>query len=198
MSYSARASELDELSREVKMSAREYFASSHMETLFPQLFEALWHYTLPCFPDSHAGRALLRRCSIGDEEIPCKNIFSRVPTDSGPGHNLYFDVTLFRHVLCHQHRRCVQKHNICWLGVHFAKWFVGKEIESFCLCGSPGWLETDPWPALQRGVFWDDDRHRQRLQHLHRQLHGISGKTPPSSRYMFSLNHDIVSKSETK
>ena len=113
MSYSARASELDELSREVKRSAREYFASSDMENLFPQLFEALWHYTLPCFPDAHAGRALLQRCSIGDEEIPCRNIFSRVPTDSGPGHNLYFDVTLFRHVLCHQHRRSVQKHNIC-------------------------------------------------------------------------------------
>ena len=64
-------------------TSREYFNRVNMELLYPELFRALWHYTLPCFPHPGVEHAMLRSCTIGQENVPCEKIFRRVPTDSG-------------------------------------------------------------------------------------------------------------------
>ena len=64
-------------------SSREYFSRVNMELLYPELFRALWHYTLPCFPQPGVEHAMLRSCTVGQENIPCEQMFRRVPTDSG-------------------------------------------------------------------------------------------------------------------
>ena len=82
-------------------TSREYFKRANMELLFPELFRALMHYTLPCFPQWGVEHTMLRSCSIGRENVPCEQIFRRVPTDSGllPGF-LSFHVFPHRNVLC--------------------------------------------------------------------------------------------------
>ena len=78
-----KESELKQLVGEMMNTSRKYFRSVNMELLYPELFRALWHYTLPCFPEAGVEEAMLRSCAVGQENIPCQEIFRRVPTDSG-------------------------------------------------------------------------------------------------------------------
>ena len=78
-----KESELKQLVGEMMNTSRKYFRSVNMELLYPELFRALWHYTLPCFPEPGVEEAMLRSCAVGQENIPCQEIFRRVPTDSG-------------------------------------------------------------------------------------------------------------------
>ena len=78
-----RSAEMEKISKTMKETAKNYFSSANMSSLYPELFRTLWEYTLPCLPEPGIERAMLRSCSIGDQEIPCGKIFRRVPTDSG-------------------------------------------------------------------------------------------------------------------
>ena len=78
-----RASEVKHIVDAMMNTSREYFNRVNMELLYPELFRALWHYTLPCFPHPGVEHAMLRSCTIGQENVPCEKIFRRVPTDSG-------------------------------------------------------------------------------------------------------------------
>ena len=78
-----RSSELENISSTMMETAKKYFATSDMSRLYPELFRTLWSYTLPCFPEPGIERAMLRSCSVGGLEIPCSDVFKRVPTDSG-------------------------------------------------------------------------------------------------------------------
>ena len=78
-----RSSEMENISSTMMETAKKYFATSDMSRLYPELFRTLWEYTLPCLPEPGIERAMLRSCSVGDQEIPCGDIFKRVPTDSG-------------------------------------------------------------------------------------------------------------------
>ena len=78
-----RSSEIKKISSTMMETAKKYFANSDMSRLYPELFRTLWEYTLPCFPEPGIERAMLRSCSVGGLEIPCGDIFKRVPTDSG-------------------------------------------------------------------------------------------------------------------
>ena len=102
-------------------TSREYFNRANMELLYPELFRALWHYTLPCFPQPGVEHAMLRSCTIGQENVPCEQIFRRVPTDSGllpkslslhgfSGANLCF--FLHRNVLCPELRGHIQGNTV--------------------------------------------------------------------------------------
>ena len=96
-----KASEVKHIVDAMMNTSREYFNRVNMELLFPELFRALWHYTLPCFPQSGVEHAILRSCTIGQENVPCEQIFRRLPTDSGlPPGFISFHVFPHRNVLC--------------------------------------------------------------------------------------------------
>ena len=95
-----KESELKQLVGEMMNTSRKYFRSVNMELLYPELFRALWHYTLPCFPEPGVEEAMLRSCAVGQETIPCQAIFRRVPTDSGKSFHFLLDKFLQRDVLC--------------------------------------------------------------------------------------------------
>ena len=78
-----KASEVKQIVDAMMNTSREYFNSANMELLYPELFQALWHYTLPCFSQPGVEHAMLRSCTIGQENVPCEQIFKRLPTDSG-------------------------------------------------------------------------------------------------------------------
>ena len=78
-----RSSELKNISATMMKTAKKYFRTSDMSSLYPELLRTLWDYTLPCFPEPGMEQAMLRRCTLGGLEIPCNDIFKRVPTDSG-------------------------------------------------------------------------------------------------------------------
>ena len=78
-----RSSEMEKISSTMMETATNYFATSDMSRLYPELFRTLWEYTLPCLPEPGIERAMLRSCSVGGIEIPCGDIFKKVPTDSG-------------------------------------------------------------------------------------------------------------------
>ena len=78
-----RSSELKNISLTMVETAKKYFRTSDMTSLYPELLRTLWEYTLPCFPEPGMEQAMLRRCKLGGADIPCSDIFKRVPTDSG-------------------------------------------------------------------------------------------------------------------
>ena len=78
-----KASEVKHIVDTMMNTSREYFKRADMELLYPELFRALWHYTLPCFPQPGVEHAMLRSCTIGQQNVPCERIFRRLPTDSG-------------------------------------------------------------------------------------------------------------------
>ena len=65
------------------MSSR-YFTKSRIDSVFPELFSLLWHSSLPCGPNSPAAEeSLLRSCQFAGQTVPCSDLFTKVPTDSG-------------------------------------------------------------------------------------------------------------------
>ena len=78
-----RAPEIDIITSKMSSAAKSYFESVDMTRLYPELFRLLWQSTLPCFPSQDVEDSMLRSCRLGDLEVPCEKIFTRVATDSG-------------------------------------------------------------------------------------------------------------------
>ena len=69
----------DNIIRIKQSLAKEYFSSSDMVTLYPELFRVLWESTLPCFGEN----SMLLSCEVAGSLVNCSDIFKRVPTDRG-------------------------------------------------------------------------------------------------------------------
>ena len=78
-----RKSELENISNSIKTMSRNFFSKSSMDELYPELFRVLWESSLPCLPAPGAGGAMLQACSLAGIPLPCGDIFTRIPTDSG-------------------------------------------------------------------------------------------------------------------
>ena len=104
-----RSSEKENIINLMKKRAEDYFKTADMRKLYPELFQVLWHYTLPCVPQPGMEHSLLRRCSVGNDKIPCQDLFRRVPTDSGVS-NSYCHLFTLRNVLCPELRNCLQEY----------------------------------------------------------------------------------------
>ena len=79
----SRKDELDDLAKTMKQRAFDFFSRSDMRLLYPQLFRLLWQSTLPCLASPGLDSYMLRECQLAGSKIPCHQIFTRLPTDSG-------------------------------------------------------------------------------------------------------------------
>ena len=52
--------------------------------VYNELFDILWHSTLPCFQnEKDTTDHMLLSCQLGGKDVNCSNLFTRVPTDTG-------------------------------------------------------------------------------------------------------------------
>ena len=65
----ARATELRSVTQKMQDVAKNYFETSDMATLYPELFRLLWQSTLPCFTEEGVGENLLRQCQLGSQQV---------------------------------------------------------------------------------------------------------------------------------
>ena len=72
-----------------RISVKEHFKKINMTSRYSDLFELLWHSTIPCFDvkgvtsirDMQYG--LLKACYWNGHEFPCSELFTTSPTDRG-------------------------------------------------------------------------------------------------------------------
>ena len=73
-----------QLAQKLQRRAKDYFESSNMTDLYPNLFEILWYASLPC---THlAGldnEFMIKSCEIGGIKFDCSELFTKIPTDLG-------------------------------------------------------------------------------------------------------------------
>jgi hypothetical protein len=79
----AKAQHKREIVKEKQSVAKNYFKTSDMSTLYPELFRILWQSTLPCFHEEGLGEHMLTSCQLAGVPVSCSDIFTRIPTDSG-------------------------------------------------------------------------------------------------------------------
>ena len=70
----------EQIIRKKKETAENYFKSSDMRLLFPELFRVLWFSTLPC---DQGENQMLLSCEVAGSLVNCSDLFTKVPTDSG-------------------------------------------------------------------------------------------------------------------
>ena len=73
----------EEVVKEKKEIAENYFNSVNMQSLYPELFRILWESTLPCFGTPEKGEHMLSSCQLAGSEVNCSDLFTKVPTDIG-------------------------------------------------------------------------------------------------------------------
>ena len=78
----AKTDEKNNIVQEKQSLAKNYFNTSDMTTLYPELFKILWESTLPCFSDGDKEHMLMG-CEVAGVKVNCSDIFTRIPTDSG-------------------------------------------------------------------------------------------------------------------
>ena len=79
-----RRDEKDAIADHKKKVAKVYFNQADMRSLYPKLFDILWHSTLPCFQEEgEENDYMLLSCQLGGAQINCSKLFRRVPTDTG-------------------------------------------------------------------------------------------------------------------
>ena len=55
-----------------------------MLDLYPKLFKLLWYSTLPCYELPVLSKEfMIKSCELAGEEVNCKDMFQKVPTDLG-------------------------------------------------------------------------------------------------------------------
>ena len=70
----------EEVVKEKKEIAQNYFRTVDMQSLYPELFGILWESTLPCFGKEEQ---MLSSCQLAGSEVNCSELFTKVPTDAG-------------------------------------------------------------------------------------------------------------------
>ena len=79
----AKKSFINEVIREKKEIAKNYFSTVDMKSLYPELFRILWESSLPCFKSPGNEEAMLVSCQLAGLELNCSDLFRKVPTDTG-------------------------------------------------------------------------------------------------------------------
>ena len=79
----AKKSFMNEVIKEKKEIAKNYFSTVDMKSLYPELFRILWESSLPCFKNSGNEEAMLVSCQLAGLELNCSGLFRKVPTDTG-------------------------------------------------------------------------------------------------------------------
>lgn len=79
----AKRSFKEEVVREKREMAENYFSTVNMQSLYPELFRILWESTLPCFRAPGNEEHMLLSCQLAGSEVNCSELFTKVPTDSG-------------------------------------------------------------------------------------------------------------------
>ena len=79
----AKKSFKEEVVKEKKEIAQNYFSTVDMQSLYPELFRILWESALPCFGAPENEEHMLLSCQLAGSEVNCSDLFTKVPTDSG-------------------------------------------------------------------------------------------------------------------
>ena len=79
-----RITEKDMIMTYQRKISKKYF--TQLDSVFPELFSALWYSSLPCAPQpSFPGPdpALVQSCTVAGRKVDCAALFTKVPTDIG-------------------------------------------------------------------------------------------------------------------
>ena len=79
----AKKSFKEQVVKEKKEIAENYFNTVDMQSLYPELFRILWESTLPCFRAQENEQHMLLSCQLAGSEVNWPELFTKVPTDSG-------------------------------------------------------------------------------------------------------------------
>ena len=68
---------------EKQQTAKSYFDTVEMQSLYPELFSILWESTLPCYGSEESDEHMVLSCQLAGAKVNCSDIFTKVPTDIG-------------------------------------------------------------------------------------------------------------------
>ena len=68
---------------EKQQTAKSYFDTVEMQSLYPELFSILWESTLSCSGSEESDEHMVLSCQLAGAKVNCSDIFTKVPTDIG-------------------------------------------------------------------------------------------------------------------